>query len=86
MRAGVASQPMATQELPAAWEDRILGYEPNVDPTQLLAHELNARRPAPCKPKRSEGRSQTVSAPSYLQASNAWVTLWAAGCSKRPRA
>lgn len=44
MRAGVASQPMATPEPPAAWEDRILGYEPNVDPTQLLAHELNARR------------------------------------------
>ena len=43
MRAGVASQPMATPEPPAAWEDRILGYEPNVDPTQLLAHELNAR-------------------------------------------
>ena len=35
---------MATQEPPAAWEDRILGYEPAVDPTQLLAHELNARR------------------------------------------
>ena len=35
---------MATPEPPAAWEDRILGYEPNVDPTQLLAHELNARR------------------------------------------
>jgi hypothetical protein len=44
MRAGVASQPMATPEPPAAWEDRILGYEPAVDPTQLLAHELNARR------------------------------------------
>ena len=28
----------------SAWEDRILGYEPDVDPTQLLAHELNARR------------------------------------------
>ena len=35
---------MATPEPPAAWEDRILGYEPAVDPTQLLAHELNARR------------------------------------------
>lgn len=36
---------MASKDAPTPdWQDRILGYEPNIDPTQLLAHELNARR------------------------------------------
>ena len=29
---------------PPAWEDRIVAYEAGVDPEQLLAHPLNARR------------------------------------------
>ena len=35
---------MSPKKTSQPWADRIVGYEPAVDPSQLLAHELNARR------------------------------------------